>query len=135
MNPEMKKQLREIIGLVLALGVLQAVVCALIAGGFGGLFLRCLAGTAAGCLIAALSMVLLALSIEKAVDKGEKGAQSSMGLSYILRLAVIAVYLFAVIKLPGIFNIWAAAVPLVFPRLAVMAINFKNSKKQGGGDK
>ena len=136
MSPEMKKQLKEIVGFILAFGVLEAGVCAILSGVLDAPFLRCLAGTAAGCAVSALSMVMLAFGIEKSVAKGEKGAQATMGGGYMLRLAVIAVYVFAVIKLPGVFNIWAALVPLVFPRLAVMAINIKNNKKQqGGGDK
>ncbi len=135
MSPEMKKQLKEIIGFILAFGVLEVGVCAVLSGTLSFSFLRCLAGAAAGCAVGALSMVMLAFSIEKSVAKGEKGAQASMGGGYMLRLAVIAVYVFAVIKLPGIFNIWAALIPLLFPRLAVMAINLKNNKKQGGGDK
>ena len=131
----MKKQLKELVTMILALGVLQLGVFAVLSRFFSFFFLRCLAGTAAGCAVSALSMVLLALGIERAVDKDGKKAQASMGGGYMLRLAVVAVYVFAVIKLPGIFNIWAALVPLVFPRLAVMAINLKNNKKQGGGDK
>ena len=137
MTPEMKKQLKEIGLMVLALGVLQLGVFALLTRTMNLYFLRCLAGTAAGCAAAMLSMVMLAVGIERAVDKGEKGAQAAMSGGYILRLAVVAVYVFAAIKLPGIFNIWAAVIPLVFPRLAIMIINLKNSKSndQGGGDK
>ena len=137
MTPQMKKQLKEIGLMILALGVLQLGVFALLTRAMNSYFLRCLAGTAAGCAVAFISMVMLAIGIEKAVDKGEKGAQASMSGGYILRLAVTAVYVFAMIKLPGIFNIWAAVIPLLFPRLAIMAINLKNSKsqKQGGDDK
>ena len=137
MTPQMKKQLKEIAGLILALGVLQLGVFAFLTRAMNLYFLRSLAGTAAGCLIAVISMVMLAVGIENAVDKGEKGAQAAMSGGYMLRLAVTAVYVFAVIKLPGIFNIWAAVIPLVFPRIAIMIINLKNSKSQsqGGGDK
>ena len=137
MTPQMKKQLKEIAGLILALGVLQLGVFAFLTRAMNLYFLRSLAGTAAGCLIAVISMVMLAVGIENAVDKGEKGAQAAMSGGYMLRLAVTAVYVFAVIKLPGIFNIWAAVIPLIFPRLAIMIINLKNSKshKQGGDDK
>lgn len=135
MSPEMKKQLKELGAMILALGVLQLGVFAVLSRFMSLFFLRCLAGTAAGCAVSVLSMVLLGLGIERAVDKDGKKAQASMGGGYMLRLAVVAVYVFAVIKLPGIFNIWAALVPLVFPRLAVMAVNLKNNKKQGGGDK
>ena len=135
MSPEMRKQLKELAGFILAMGVLQTGVCAILAGTVNAPFLRCLAGTAAGCFVSILSMVLLAVGIERAVDRGEKKAQASMGGGYMIRLAVVAVYVFAVIKLPAVFNIWAALIPLVFPRLSVMAINLKNNKKQGGADK
>ena len=137
MTPQMKKQLKEIAGLIFALGVLQLGVFALLTRAMNQYFLRCLAGTAAGCVIAVISMVMLAVGIENAVDKGEKGAQAAMSGGYMLRLVVTAVYVFAVIKLPGIFNIWAAVIPLIFPRLAIMIINLKNSKshRQGGDDK
>ena len=130
MTPQMKKQLKEIGLMILALGVLQLGVFALLTRAMNLYFLRCLAGTAAGCLIAVLSIVMLAVGIENAVDKGEKGAQAAMSGGYMLRLAVTAVYVFAVIKLPGIFNIWAAVIPLIFPRLAIMIINLKNSRSQ-----
>lgn len=137
MTPEMKKQLKEIGQMVLALGVLQLGVFAVLSRAINLYFLRCLAGTAAGCAVAMLSVVMLAIGIERAVEKSEKAAQSAMSSGYILRLAVVAVYVFAAIKLPGIFNIWAAVIPLVFPRLAIMIINLKNSKSQsqGGDDK
>lgn len=135
MSPEMKKQLKELGAMILALGILQLGVFAILSRFVSVFFLRCLAGTVAGCAVSVLSMVLLGIGIERAVDKGEKKAQASMGGGYMLRLAVVAVYVFAVIKLPAIFNIWAALIPLLFPRLAVMIINLKNGKKQGGGDK
>ena len=137
MTPQMKKQLKEIAGLIFALGVLQLGVFAVVTRTINTYFLRCLAGTGAGCFMGLLSIVMLAISIENAVDKGEKGAQAAMSGGYMLRLAVVAVYVFAVIKLPGIFNVWAAVIPLIFPRLAIMIINLKNSKsqKQGGDDK
>lgn len=135
MSPEMKNQLKELMGFILALGVLEVGVCAILAGTVSVHFLRCLAGAAAGSAVSVISMIMLAVGIERSVDKGEKKAPASMGGGYMLRLALVAVYVFAVIKLPGVFNVWAAIVPLLFPRLAVMAINLKNNKKQGGGDK
>lgn len=126
MSPEMKKQLKEIAGMILALGILEAGVCALIARGFGPFFLRCLAGDAAGCAVAFFGMLMLAVSIERAVEKSEKAAQTAMSGGYLLRLAAVAVFVFAVIKLPKVFNVWAAVVPLIFPRLAIMLINLKN---------
>lgn len=134
MSPEMKKQLKEIAGFVIALGFLQLCVFFILGRAtMDAAFLKALAGTLAGCAVAMLNILLLAAGLERAVEKGEKGAQLSMGSGYLLRLAVIAVYVFAAIKLPGIFNIWAAIVPLVFPRIAIMIITFKKSKQGGEG--
>ena len=133
LSPEMKKQLREILGFVLAFGFVQ--LCVFFILGRTAVevpFLKALAGTAAGCAVAMLNMLLLAIGIEKAVDKGEKGAQSARGGGYMQRLAVIAVYVFAAIKLPGVFNVWAAIIPLTFTRIAIMIINLKNAGRKAG---
>ncbi len=134
LSPEMKKQLREIFGFVLAFGFVQLMAfLAYYAYSRAGLpagFLRALAGTAAGCAAASLNLLFMALGIERAVEKGEKRAQASMASGYMLRLAAMAVYVFAVIKLPSVFNLWAAVIPLVFPRAAIAIINLK---KVGGG--
>ena len=136
LSPEMKKQLREILGFVIALGLVQ--LCVFFILGRTAIevpFLKALAGTAAGCAVAMLNMLLLAIGIERAVDKGEKAAQAAMSGGYMLRLAVIAVYVFAVIKLPGVFSVWAAIIPLTFTRIAIMMITLKNASRKGGGDK
>ena len=136
LSTEMKKQLREILGFVLALGFVQLLVFFILSRTAVEIpFLRALAGTAAGCAVAVLNMLFLAIGIEKAVEKSEKGAQAAMGGGYMLRLAVIAVYVFAVIKLPGVFNVWAAIIPLTFTRIAIMIINLKNAGRKAGGDK
>ena len=135
MSPEMKKQLKEIFGFVIAFGFLQ--LCVFFILGLGAVqvpFLKALAGTAAGCAVAMLNIILLAVGIERAVGRGEKSAQAAMGGGYMLRLAVIAVYVFAMIKLPGAINLWAAIIPLVFPRIAILLINLKNSGKTDGGE-
>ena len=136
LSPEMKKQLREILGFVIALGFVQLCVFFILGRTMAEVpFLKALAGTAAGCAVAMLNMLLLAIGIEKAVDKGEKAAQAAMSGGYMLRLAVIAVYVFAAIKLPGIFNVWAAIIPLTFTRIAIMIINLKNAGTKGGDNK
>lgn len=133
LSPEMKKQLREILGFVALFGFVQ--LCVFFILGRTAIdvpFLKALAGTAAGCAVAMLNILFLAIGIEKAVNKGEKGAQAAMGGGYMLRLAVIAVYVFAVIKLPDAFNVWAAIIPLTFTRIAIMIINLKNAGIKGG---
>ena len=111
---------------MLAFGFVQlAVFFIYYRAGLSAGFLRALAGTAAGCAAAALNLLFMAVGIERAVEKGEKRAQASMASGYMLRLAALAVYVFAVIKLPSVFNLWAAVLPLVFPRIAIAIINIK----------
>lgn len=131
LSSELKKQVREILSIVLVLGVLQLLVFFVIGRFWPIPFITALLGTVIGCLLASLNLFLLARNVDKSVEKDSKGAQYSMSLGYTLRLALTAVVVFAAIKLPQLLNLWAVIIPLVFPRTAIMLINFK-SKKQGG---
>lgn len=131
MNPQLKKQVSEILAAILVMGLVQLAVFFVIGRFTEAAFLPALLGTLAGCLPASLNIVLLARNIEKSVEKNEKGAQYSMSIGYMLRLVLTAAVIFAAIKLPQLFNVWAAVIPLLFPRLAIAFINLK-SKKHGG---
>ncbi len=131
LSPEIKKQVKTISAAVLAMGLVQLGVFLVLSFTAQVSFAKALAGTAAGCLAAVLNLVLLAVSVEKSVAKSSRGAQAHMTLAYMGRLLLTAAEVIAVIKLPGIFNLWAAVIPLVFPRIAIMLINFK-SKRKGG---
>ncbi len=132
LSPGTKKQIRDISSFVLVLGLVQAVIFIILSLNTKLTLLQGLAGTAVGCLLAVLNLLLLGISVEKSLKKGEKNAQAYMSITYMGRLLLTAVLLIAVIKLPGIFNLWAAVIPLVFPRIAILIINLKSKNK--GGD-
>ena len=82
----------------------------------------------AGCV---LNYYFLAVCVEKAVDKGEKGAKGYIGGTYTLRMVFIAAVIIVAIKMPQYFNYIATAIPFLFPRIVIMALNlFKKGDKQ-----
>lgn len=71
----------------------------------------------------------LAVSVQKAVEKGEDKTKGYMSMSYTLRMIFIAVIIVIAIKLPY-FNYLATAIPFFFPRFVIMLNNFR--VKKGG---
>lgn len=133
LSPELKKQFNTISRVVLILGAAELGVFLVLSLVFDISFLRALLADILGCAAAILNFYLLARSVEKSLEKGSKGAQAHMGLSYMGRLALVAAMVIIAIKLPSIFNLWAAVIPLLFPRIAIMLTNLK-SKSDVKGD-
>lgn len=81
----------------------------------------------AGCV---LNYFFLAVCVEKAADKGEKGAKAYIGGTYTLRMLFIAAVIIVAIKMPLYFNYVATIIPFLFPRFVIMAFNlFKKGEK------
>lgn len=92
-----------------------------------------LLGSAVGVLLAVGNFFFMAVSISLAADKAEKqevkaGKALAQG-SYILRLLVLGVLLFACAK-SGIFNLFALILPLIFVRPTLTIAEF--FRKTGG---
>ena len=72
-----------------------------------------------GGLLAILNFFFMAVSAMMAADKAEnqnvKGGQATVQISYLLRLAVLFLILFALVK-SGLCNVIAAVLPLLFNR-------------------
>ena len=72
-----------------------------------------------GGLLAVLNFFFMAVSAMMAADKAEnqnvKGGQATVQISYLLRLAVLFLILFALVK-SGLCNVIAAVLPLLFNR-------------------
>ena len=77
---------------------------------------------------AILNLFLLALTIEKSLSKGGKGAQSFMGISYIIRIAMIAAVVVFAIK-NQYLNYVAVVIPLVFPQIIIKILHTRNSSE------
>lgn len=80
-------------------------------------------GALLGYLINFFNFVVMSITVEFALSKHKSKASSLMGLSYFVRLAVIAVAVCYAIKSPHI-NYVAAVIPLIFTRISVYILNF-----------
>ena len=84
-------------------------------------------GGLAGGLLAVANFFFMAISAsvasEKAVAQDVKGGQLTMRLSYMARLAVIFVILFALVK-SGVCHVVAAVLPLAFTRPVLFVAEF-----------
>ena len=86
-------------------------------------------GTLLGAAVSFLNFLFLAFTVEQTVKKGKGAAQSFMGGSYTVRLCFIAVAVVFAIKSPYI-NYVAAVIPLLFPRICILATNLSTKKKK-----
>ena len=84
-------------------------------------------GGIAGGVLAIFNFFFMAVSAgiasEKAVNQDVKGGQLTMRLSYITRLAVIFIILFALVK-SGLCNVITAVLPLAFTRPVLSLAEF-----------
>ena len=88
-------------------------------------------GALLGFLGCVLNYFFLAVCVEKAVDKGEKGAKTYISGTYTLRMIFIAAVIIVSIKMPQYFNYVATAIPFLFPRFVIMAFNlFKKGERK-----
>lgn len=79
---------------------------------------------------AILNLFLLAFTIEKLMSKdAKKGVQSLAGISYILRMVLIAVVIVFAIKAPYLNHI-AVVIPLIFPQFIIKILHTRNSSKE-----
>jgi hypothetical protein len=113
---------------IVALG--QAVCIALLIGIFallGKFDTAVWLGGIAGGVLAVANFFLMAISAsvasEKAVAQDVKGGQLTMRLSYMVRLAVIFIILFALVK-SGVCNVFTAVLPLAFTRPILFVAEF-----------
>lgn len=110
------------IGQAICVGVMLGVYALL--GYFGNAVLL---GGIAGAVAAILNFFFMAVSAMKAADKAQeqnvKGGQLTMRLSYIVRLAVLFVVLFALVK-SGLCDVLATVLPLLFVRPILFVADF-----------
>lgn len=86
-----------------------------------------LLGGIAGGVLAILNFFFMAISAMKAADKATeqnvKGGQLTMRLSYIIRLAVLFIVLYALVK-SGLCDVLATVLPLLFVRPVLFVADF-----------
>ena len=87
--------------------------------GIGTFDYRVLTGALGGCIVAIINFALMCVTIQRAVNIGEKKAMKSfIQGSYNGRLLLQAGWIVAAYLMPW-FNVIAAAVPLLFPNLSI----------------
>lgn len=115
-------------GQVICLGVMLAVFALL--GKFDS---PVLLGGLIGTLLSALNFFFMAIGTSLAADKAEnqdvKGGQKLIRISYISRIAILFLVLFACLK-SDLFNIFALLLPLLFTRPILTVAEF--FRKPGG---
>jgi len=92
---------------------------------------RVVLGGIVGGVVAIANFFAMAIGVSIAADKAEnqnvKGGQATIKASYILRLAAMAVVLFAFAK-SGLCNVIALVVPLIFVRFTLTLAEFFKRK-------
>ena len=78
-----------------------------------------LLGSVLGSITAVGNLLMIGLMVQTAVSQTEKQAKDTVRLSQGLRLLLQGVILVVAAALPKVFNVWAAAVPLLVPRIAL----------------
>lgn len=76
-------------------------------------------GNLLGAVFSVLNFVFLGFTVESAVNKEEKQAQTSIRISRMLRNLMIGAVIIAGIYIP-IFNVWAVALPFFFPKIGII---------------
>ena len=99
--------------------ILIAVMFLLSRLGFGEFDYRVFTGTLGGCLVAVLNFAMMCMTIQRAVNISEqKTMKSFIQGSYNGRLLLQAGWIVAAHLMPW-FNVFAAALPLLFPNLMI----------------
>lgn len=80
-----------------------------------------------GGIVATLNFFFMAIAAtiasDKAINQDVKGGEATVRISYIARMAVMAIVLFALVK-SGLCNVFALVLPLVFTRPVLTLIEF-----------
>ena len=82
--------------------------------------LTVLFGTLLGGSTAVLNFLLMGLTVQSAVTKDEKEAKTLIKTSQSLRLVMQLAAVVIAAAIPAAFHLWAAVIPLLFPRVAMM---------------
>ena len=94
-----------------------------------------LLGSVLGSVTAVGNFLLMCLMIQRAVTQTDKQAKNTVKLSQSLRLMLQGLMLVLAACLPRVLNIWAVAIPLLIPRLAISARELIRAKKNPSPDR
>lgn len=115
-DPVVKKETLYIGCVTLVLTTLMEAVFLII----GKWDLTVLLGGLLGAAVAVLNFFLMAFTVQRAVGKEKDDAAKLVRASQSLRMVMQVAFCAAGAALPGVFNLIALVLPLLFPRIAVM---------------
>lgn len=115
-DPTVKKETKYIALMVVILTVLMEAVFLV----FRRWDMTVLWGGLLGACVAILNFFLMGFTVQKAVEKEEKEAKQLMKVSQSGRMMMQLAFAAIAAALPGAFNLIAALLPLLFPRIGVM---------------
>lgn len=118
---------KEIIKMLVGILVLTAVMLIIFAC-FGYFDIPTILGGLFGGFVAFVNFVLLALAIERSLS-GFGNAKATLASSYVLRLIIIGIAVVFAIK-SSYLNYLSAVIPLIFPRIIIMAINLSKKSEE-----
>ncbi|MBQ6859853.1 MAG: ATP synthase subunit I [Clostridia bacterium] len=105
--------------------LLVAVMYALSMVGVGTFDYRVITGVIGGCIVAVLNFFLMCLTIQRAVSMSEqKSMKAFIQGSYNGRLFLQAAWIVAAYLMPWV-NVFAAAIPLLFPNLMIFYLQVR----------
>lgn len=131
MNKTVKKETAYVAAWVVAAALLIQGVCLMI----GWWSLPVLLGSLLGGAVAVLNFLLMCRMVQKAVTQTQKQAQNTVKLSQGLRLMMQGLFLVLAAVLPTVFNIWATAIPLLVPRIAISIRELRSAKRNPSPDR
>lgn len=124
MDPVVKKETSYVTAWVAAGCMLTQGVC-LVAGWWS---LPVLLGSVLGGVTAAGNFLLMCLTVQRAVNRNKKDAESTVRLSQSGRLMMQGAVLVTAGLLPQVFNLWTTVIPLLIPRIAVGVRSLQEAK-------
>lgn len=92
-------------------------------------------GSLLGSITAVGNFLLMCLMVQKAVTQTEKQAQNTVKLSQGLRLVMQGLVLVLAACLTQVFNLWATAIPLLIPRVAISLREWVRAKRNPSPDR
>ena len=131
MDPVVKKETEYISLWVMAICLLIQGVCLVL----HWWSLPVLLGSLLGGATAVVNFMLMCRMVRKAVTQTEKQAKNTVKLSQGLRLMMQGLILVLAAVLTNVFNIWATAIPLLIPRIAISLRELRRAKRNPSPDR
>ncbi len=124
-NNSVYKDAAKVCLVILLLGIVEFIIFSV----FLSLRIDILIGVVYGCAFTCANFFFLAYSVNKSIDKGPSGAKTQMAMSYNARLVLTAIMIIFAANSSAI-HFWAAIIPLLFQRVAILIVSAINSRKK-----